>query len=335
VLLLLASLAFASPSDDLARWAASLPVAQAQPDKTDGYRFMGPLFTSLAQRAVERPGVVTVERIGESTAGHPIWAFHVDEPASETTGEAALVFAGIHALEWISVEVAATLLVELIEHPVRGRRVTVIPVLNPDGRLKTESDLAAGDNTYRRGNGPNVDLNRDFAVHREVEPVWSRLLPKRYGTSPAPLSQPESQALDGLLEREHYARAASLHAFGGYIYAPWSGRWRRPEAWPAHLALGRAMEAAQGDHAYRTRQLARWGFFFRARGTEVDHLHGEHGITAFLVELTRSGWDPRHPFRSTRDYFRWYNPVRPERHVDRGLAALRVLVGRIKVDSDP
>jgi hypothetical protein len=237
-----------------------------------------------------------------------------------------LVFGGIHALEWISVEVAVELLVEVIHRPVPGQRVTVIPLLNPDGRLKSEADVIAGENIYRRGNGPNVDLNRDFGVHRDVRPVWVSLLPKRYGTSPGALSQPESQALDALLVRESYDRAASLHAFGGFFYAPWAGRWRRPKAWAEHLQLGRQMEAAQGEHAYRTRQLARWGFFFRARGAEVDHLYGVHGITTYLIELTRSGWDPRRPFRSAREYFRWYNPVRPERHVDRALAALRVLV---------
>ena len=70
--------------------------------------------------------------------------------------------------------------------------------------------LLADDNVYRRGNGPNVDLNRDFAVHRAVEPVWADILPARYATSPSSLSQPESRARDALLSRESYTRAASL-----------------------------------------------------------------------------------------------------------------------------
>ena len=331
MLMLWSILALAATTDELASWARSLDRPEpGEAPRAAGYRFAGPVFEDLARRAEERPGVVDVERIGATTSGHPIWAFHVQEPGVEVE-DSALVFAGIHALEWISVEVATELLVELIDHPVRGQRVTVIPMLNPDGRLKSEVDLLADDNVYRRGNGPNVDLNRDFAVHRAVEPVWADILPARYATSPSSLSQPESRALDALLSRESYTRAASLHAFGGYFYAPWSGRWRRPEAWAEHLELGRSMEAAQGEHAYRTRQLARWGFFFRARGSEVDHLYGEHGITSFLIELTRSGWDPRRPFRSTREYFRWYNPVRPQRHVDRALAALRVLVRRASI----
>jgi hypothetical protein len=86
------------------------------------------------------------------------------------------------------------------------------------------------------------------------------------------------------------------------------------------------MEAAQGAFAYRTRQLSRWGFFFRAQGTELDHLYAEHDIQTWLIEMTRSGFDIRRPRESIRSYFRWYNPTDPTRHRQRGVAALRALV---------
>ena len=91
------------------------------------------------------------------------------------------------------------------------------------------------------------------------------------------------------------------------------------------LDLGRQMEAAQGKYAYRTRQLARWGFFFRAQGAELDHLYGRYGTRAFLVELTRSGLDPLHVLRDSRVFFRWYNPKDPRPHIERGAAAMRAL----------
>lgn len=205
-------------------------------------------------------------------------------------------------------------------------RVTVIPLLNPDGRVKVERDLIGGINSYRRGNAHNVDLNRDFAVHADARAVWRRVIPGYYAHSEQPLSQPESRALDGLLARERYDRAASLHAFGGYLYFPWAGRFARPDTWAEHLAVGRAMERAMGAHAYRPAQLGRWGFFFRAQGAELDHLHGRYGATSFLVELTRSGFDPLRPASSLRTYFRWYNPEDVERHRRKGVAAMRALI---------
>lgn len=315
----------ATPLDELTAWSERLPPAPVG-EVWDGYRFMGPLFEEIAAQAVRKPGVVQVERIGNTHGNRPIWAFHVQEPGPPAE-DRVLVFAGIHALEWISTEVAADLLLELIATPPAGTRVTVIPLLNPDGRARVEGDLRQGElGRYRRGNGRNVDLNRNFAVHREARSVWRHLLPGYHATSGAEaLSEPETEALDRLVAREGYDRAASLHAFGGYFYHPWAGRWARPAEWEDFVRAGRAMEKAQGGRAYRTRQLSRWGFFFRAHGAEIDHLYGEHGVQAWLVELTRSGLGHQ-PLRSRKIPFRWYNPVHSVPHRERGVAALRALI---------
>lgn len=322
----LMALALAAPLDELEAWAPRMPAPDPVPDLAASYRFAGPALLELAALARERPGLLEVERLGTSEGGRPIWAFHVADPAV-TVDEEVLVVAGIHALEWIGSEVALDLLHEVLDHPTPGVRVTVVPWLNPDGRAHVESDLLHDRiDRYRRGNGAGVDLNRDFTAKREVRAIWARLIPGYYAHSEAPLSQPESRALEGLLARHHYARAASLHSFGGYLYHPWAGSWARPEAWAEHVVAGRRMEKAQGAGAYRTRQLARWGFFFRAHGTELDHLYARHGAQAWLVELTRSGLRPLHLQADRRTPFRWYNPVTPEPHRRRGLAAMRVLV---------
>lgn len=315
--------AFALASPDL---RAPPPARTALATDAQGYRFTADFLPHLEQLAAERPGLVRLESIGESVRRQPILAVHVAEPGVPVDRR-VLVFAGIHALEWISTETALALIDELVAAPPRGVAVTVIPVLNPDGRARVEADLNEGARVYRRGNHRNVDLNRDFAAQREPRALWRHVIPAYYAVSDEqPLSQPESRALDALCAREGYDRAASLHAFGGYLYHPWAGAWRHPPDQDAFVALGRRMEAAQGGHAYRTRQLARWGFFFRAHGTELDHLYAEHGIQAWLFELTRSGIDPAHPLQGLKTPFRWYNPSRPEPHVARGVAALRELI---------
>ena len=306
------------------------------PQTSADYRFSSDVYGALLQAAEDKPGVVSVEEIGVTVNGRPIHAWHVAEPGVLIERK-VLVFAGIHALEWISTEVATTLLLELIALPPRGTQVTVIPILNPDGRRRVEADLIAGRNRYQRGNANFTDLNRDFSVHREAKAIWRHIIPGYYSnTGDMGLTAPESRALDALAAREKYDRAASLHAFGGFLYHPWSGDWNRPEDHAAYVVLGRSMEQAQGDHAYRTRQLSRWGFFFRAQGTEIDHLYGTYGTQAFLVEMTRSGWDPRHPIASAKSYFRWYNPVNPQRHIERGVSAMRALIRTdIQPDADP
>ena len=57
----------------------------------------------------------------------------------------------------------------------------------------------------------------------------------------------------------------------------------------------------------------------RGLGMEVDHVYGEFGIPAFLVETTRSGITRPADLHT---YFRWYNPREPARHVRAGVGML-------------
>jgi hypothetical protein len=305
---------------DYAAWTAELvEVSHPEPD----YHFAAELHRELAPLTVERPGVVRPFVVGETRNGAPIWGFRVSDP-SDTPKQKLLVFANIHALEWVPSEIALVFLEEIALDPPRGVEITVIPSLNPDGRAKVEADLLAGRNVYRRGNEANVDLNRDFEVNRDAKAVWRHVIPKRYATSPAPLSQPESRALDALAEKEMYDVAISLHAFGGFIYYPWAGLWERPADWAEFQRLGQVMQGGMGAHAYKPRQLARWGFFFRGHGMELDHLYGKYGTKSFLVEVTRSGLSPFRP-QDWDNHFRWYNPIDPAPHRKQGLGMLRAL----------
>lgn len=304
-------------------WAARLEVPADKPEAAVGYRFAAEHYQAIAAVVARWPGVVRPERFGTTLNGRPMWAFHIADPGRVPERD-VLLFANIHAMEWLGSEVLTDLIVELAAHPGPAR-VTIIPILNADGRALVEKDLLAGRNAYRRGNAAQVDLNRDFAVNTEVRAVWSALLPAYYDHSETPLSQPESQALDALAARGGYERAASLHAFGGFFFYPWSGRFQRPPDHREFEVLGRAMEAAMGAHPYTTRQLGRWGFFFRAQGSEIDHLYAKYGTRAFLIELSRSGISPLRPV-TWRESYRWYNPPRPQARVARVVAAVRTLV---------
>ena len=296
---------------------------QGHQNHPEAYRYIADIHRDLAPWVRDRPGVVRPFVVGHSVEKRPIWGFRVSQPGTQTHSK-ILVFGGIHALEWISTETAAVFLDQLIENPPPGIEVVVVPLLNPDGRARVEDDRMAGKIAYRRANARKVDLNRDFAIHRDAKAVWKHVIPGYYGHSAEPLSQPESRALDRLLE-ERFDFAISLHAFGGFIYTPWAGRWKRPQDWKDIHRWGTVMSQAQGAHAYKVRQLSRWGFFFRAQGAEIDHIYGKYGTLAYLIELTRSGL---HPFRPStwKDYFRWYNPREPGPHVEKGSHALRALV---------
>ncbi len=305
-------------------WATDQPVV-AHPEPA--YHYAAELHHAIAPLLATHPGVIQALELGRTTDDRPIWAFRVSNPA-ETPTRKLLVFANIHALEWVPSEIAVAFLAECVAHPPPGVEITVIPSLNPDGRAKVEADLLAGRKAYRRGNVLNIDLNRDFPVNRESPAIWAALIPKRYVTSPAPLSQPESRALDRLAAAERFDVAVSLHAFGGFLYYPWAGRWERPDHWKEFQDLALVMQGGMGAHAYRPRQLSRWGFFFRGLGMEIDHLYGTYGTKAFLVETTRSGLSPLRPAEWTHP-FRLYNPLDPARHVREGIRLLRALAWEV------
>ena len=310
-------------------WAAR----QAEAEHSEAYRFAASFHQTIAPLARERPGVIQPILMGRSVERRPIWAFRIKRPG-EPSHTKVLVFAGIHALEWITSETAVTFLEELVKHPPKGVEVVIAPLLNPDGRERAERDRLSGENHYRRVNARGVDLNRDFAVNTEAKAVWRHIIPGYYGRSASPLSQPESRALDKLLAAERFDVALSLHSFGGFVYTPWSGLWERPADWPELHRLGTVMSQAQGSHAYKVRQLSRWGFFFRAHGSEIDHIYGKYGTLAYLIELSRSGVNPFRP-QTFREYFHWYNPQRPDRHVERGVRALRSLVHTLDWEGRP
>jgi hypothetical protein len=303
---------------------------QSVRDPHGAYRTAQGIHREIKPLVIERPGVVRPFVLGHSVERRPIWGFRVSRPGTEIHTK-VLVFAGIHALEWISTEAATAFLTDVARLTPRGVETVVVPLLNPDGREKVEQDLMAGRVRYRRGNARNVDLNRDFAVNRPARAIWRHLIPAYYRSTKAPLSQPESKALDRLLAAENFDVAVSLHAFGGFVYTPWAGLWARPDDWARLHSLGTTMSEAQGAHAYKVRQLSRWGFFFRAHGAEIDHIYGEYGTLSFLIELTRSGLSPTR-LSTLKTPFDWYNPARAEPHIEKGVRALRSLIHTLSIE---
>lgn len=319
-MLLWTALAAAGPTEEYLRWASRVTVVEhPEPD----YHFRADIHAALAPLVAERPGVVQPFVAGHTVEGRPVWAFRVRDPARPAHHK-MLVFGGIHALEWLGVESAFRFLLDAIAHPPPGVEVVVIPILNVDRRLQVEADLLRGDRIYRRSNVNGVDLNRDFAVNRESDAVWKHLIPARYSTSPGPLSQPESQLIDRLADAERFDSAVSMHCFGGYIYYPWSGLFERPPDREEFVRIGREMQRAQSGWSYRVQQLSHWGFFFRALGSEIDHLYGKYDTKAFLIEMSRSGIHPLKP-ETWKDPFYSYNPQDPEHHAHMGFQALRAL----------
>ena len=317
---------------DFDTWVERQAPPEEHPERAAGWDFSATLFQRL-DAVVDANETTRAFLVGRSVEKRPIWGFEVQDPGVEAESE-LMVIAQLHSLEWIGAEVAVRFLEEIAADPPPGVRVTVLPIVNPDGRWRAEQDLLFDQpRSYRRANANGVDLNRDWTVHRESDVIWSRLpwTRRHYTTSPGPLSQPETRAVDALAQERPPDGFVSLHAFGGYVETPWGGVYEPPEADPRLKAMAYEMAEAMPHRPYRVIQMNHWVRTFRALGCEVDHFHAVYGSDAFLIELTRSGvtLNPR----TWKDTFRWYNPVDKQEHVANGVAALHALLRRMSAEA--
>ena len=164
--------------------------------------------------------------IGKSIEGRDIIAYRYG------TGSAEILFVGgIHGgYEWNTALVAYQLTNYLKENPSvvpNNIKVTVIPVLNPDGLNKimgttTENfapakmALALGDTVPGRFNANNVDLNRNFDCDWQAAGKWQN---KTVNGGSAVFSEPESLAIKNYAETNKPKAVVVWYSSAGGVYA--------------------------------------------------------------------------------------------------------------------
>lgn len=130
--------------------------------------------------------------------------------------EVTLIFGGFHGDEEIAIRVAEKFCDELRWQKLDGRRVVVVPCLNPDGRARKS-----------RQNANGVDLNRNFPTKD-----WGGA--KRPGEEPA--SEPETRLAMRLVRELRPSKILSIHS--PYRVNNWDG--------PQSRALAEAMAEQNG-----------------------------------------------------------------------------------------
>ncbi len=169
-------------------------------------------------RAVEALGF---PELGRSVEGRPIFGRRFGG-----AGRALLVFGGIHGDEPASAEAMLDLAARLAKEK-DSRHLILVPIANPDG-------IARGDKNSAR----DVDLNRNFPALS-----FSSQHAPGYFPGPAPLSEPETQVIAGIVEREGIRGAVAVHAplacvnYDGPA-AGWAAAVAAACGWPARHDIG-------------------------------------------------------------------------------------------------
>jgi hypothetical protein len=210
-------------SHSVAKAPAIIPTTDTPlPVEPDGG--IGDTPTPLSEEVSAPATNITERSIGTSVGGREIMAYHFG------TGDRKVLFVGgTHGgYSWNTTALAYELIDYLDANPnavPESVRVTVIPVLNPDGLLATIGTtgrfdinrVSASEATRIAGrfNGNEVDINRNFDCEWSAEGTWqSRTV--RGGS--APFSEPEAAALRDYVLAEKPSAAVVWFSAEGRVY---------------------------------------------------------------------------------------------------------------------
>ncbi len=203
----------------------------------------------------------TTSTIGYSVEGRPISAYTFG------SGPAVLYTAAIHGNE-ISTKSLLYYWIDTLEANARsipaGRSVVVVPEINPDG-------VALGSRT----NAHNVDLNRNFATsdwRKDITDINNRPFPGGGGS--APMSEPETQAIGGFVQRLRPSLVLSYHSIGGLLAANQAGSSNTYAATYSRLSGYRNTTGQTSET-----------FEYSISGTADDWYAQKLGIASILIEL--------------------------------------------------
>ncbi|MGB7002420.1 MAG: M14 family zinc carboxypeptidase [Halobacteriota archaeon] len=274
------------------------------------YHSYSSLETDLKNLVDRYPNITKVYDIGDSwektvgIADRDIFAIKIsDNVTNEEDDEPDILFmGGIHAREWISVEVPLYLAKYLLDHYgtdqkvkqlVDSREIWIVPLVNPDGLEYSRTyDRNWRKNCRDNGDGTfGVDPNRNFGYNWGLAGSSGDPTKETY-RGVAPFSEPETQAIRDFVATHEFYASISYHSYSQLVLYPWG---YTKDAAPHKEQLSKMAEdmanAIKDVHGmnYTPRQASN---LYRASGDSDDWLYGAYNIAAFTVELRpKTLWD--------------------------------------------
>ncbi|HUT54219.1 MAG TPA: M14 family metallopeptidase [bacterium] len=288
--------------------------------------------------ATAHPDRARVIEYGRSVQGRPLLVVRISRPGSGPQ-PAGWVGGAIHGNEWIGNRMAMAVAHLLLDQDGSDPMVSgaldemdfyITPCVNPDGYFNTWEDPKEPDPGSCRKNAHGVDLNRNWPMPgRPTLPIdWAGSPDPASGhyRGPAPLSEPETSALDRFF-REHAEIVAAIewHSYAAVQYpahCPSTACTRR------FKKMCRAFSLNQPKLKYPRLQSR---VFDSYTGEMEDWLYAEYGVLAMDVEIGRRAMNQK--ACGCDDIFWTFNPKDPEWWVENdaraGIAALQQAVRTI------
>lgn len=169
--------------------------------------------------------------------GHPIYHVKIsDNPSTSEASETKVLYTAIHHARepmsmsqtlfymWYLLENYATN--EEIKYLVDNTEMYFVPCINPDGYIHNQTEDPSGFGMHRKNKNPSigstnpgVDLNRNYSYGWNTTGVSANENNDTYpGTSA--FSEPETQAIQWLVESVGFTSAFNAHTYGNTLLYP-------------------------------------------------------------------------------------------------------------------
>ncbi|MGH9230248.1 MAG: M14 family zinc carboxypeptidase, partial [Acidimicrobiales bacterium] len=284
------------------------------------YSEPGGIKDEIEQAAADNPGIAKLVTIGQSVQGQDILALKVTKNARKVRDgrRPATLFNGTqHAREWITPEMVRRLMHYVLDgygadptltDLVDKTELWFVPVANPDGYDWTfEPDQRLWRKNLRDNDGDGqitpidgVDPNRNYTTKWGYDNEGSSdIFGNETYRGTAPASEPETQALDGLMRLVGFEFMINYHSAAELLL--YGTGWQVSTPTPDDVVY----EAMAGDDA----NPAVAGYdpdisaeLYTTNGETTEHAHSTYGTLAFTPEMStcqtvseadpNDEWDP-------------------------------------------
>ncbi len=265
----------------------------------------GGIRDQLYAAARNNPQLVKLEVLGHTGQGREIIAVKLTQGAQEQPDgrrPAVLYSSTQHAREWISTEVNRRLMNHYIarwranDRAVRKLLQTTelwfILVANPDGYQYTFEHERLWRKNLRDNNGDGqtqvgdgVDPNRNFPNHWGYDEEGSSSIQSSDTyRGPAPTSEPETQAMVGLLDRIGFAFQVNWHSAGQWLLYAEGWQTSTPTADdPIYYAMSGNLDDPAIDEFHPGLSS---DVLYVTNGETTDYAHAVTGALAWTPELS-------------------------------------------------
>ena len=265
----------------------------------------GGIRDQLYAAARNNPQLVKLEVLGHTGQGREIIAVKLTQGAQEQPDgrrPAVLYSSTQHAREWISTEVNRRLMNHYIDRwrandrEVRKLLQTTefwfILVANPDGYQYTFDHERLWRKNLRDNNGDGqtqvgdgVDPNRNFPNHWGYDEEGSSSIQSSDTyRGPAPMSEPETKAMVGLLDRIGFAFQVNYHSNGQWLLYAEGWQTSTPTADdPIYYAMSGNLDNPAIDEFHPGLSS---DVLYVTNGETTDYAHATTGALAWTPELS-------------------------------------------------